>query len=177
MSEYKENTVGWHLSRLKEPLRSRALANTLEEKALVGPIAGMWEAIHLAFPWSDTPEDQYFWAGVHNFFQGQGRKPNRRAGVVDGYDMAKECAPDPEEVNPPLDLVSTGLGVMDTGSHPRLTYEPMEVVEGYTPPRPVETIEGRHDREIKQLEAVVAQLEQKIEYIFRNLPKDFDGSR
>ena len=25
MSEYKENTVGWQLSQLKEPLKSRAL--------------------------------------------------------------------------------------------------------------------------------------------------------
>lgn len=61
---------------------------------------------------------------------------------------------------------------------------PERAVVGYEEPKPIDTIEKKHELRIKnlearvkQLEGVVGSLEQKIEYVYRNLPKDFNGTR
>ncbi len=61
---------------------------------------------------------------------------------------------------------------------------PERAVVGYEEPKPIDTIEKKHELRIKnleaqviQLEGVVGKLEQQIEYVYRNLPKDFDGTR
>ena len=75
---------------------------------------------------------------------------------------------------------------------------PERAVVGYEEPKPIDTIEKKHELKIQnlelakyhqgkeienlqarveQLEGVVGKLEQQIEYVYRNLPKDFDGTR
>jgi len=75
---------------------------------------------------------------------------------------------------------------------------PERAVVGYQEPLPIDTIEKKHELKIQnlelakyhqgkkienlqarveQLEGVVGKLEQQIEYVYRNLPKDFDGTR
>ena len=75
---------------------------------------------------------------------------------------------------------------------------PQRAVVGYEEPKPIDTIEKKHELKIQnlelakyhqgkeienlqarveQLEGVVGKLEQQIEYVYRNLPKDFDGTR
>ena len=55
-----------------------------------------------------------------------------------------------------------------------------KAVEGYEPPRPIETIEGWHDRELKELQARVALLEVGINVLLQKLEehthREYDGS-
>lgn len=96
MSEYKENTVGWHLDRLKEPLRTDALASMKEfnPDQLSLPCAGYANALSRVKLFDPDP----LWVGAFWFFNsalqsmgGLSEEEQR------GWDMAKECAPDPIE--------------------------------------------------------------------------------
>ena len=91
MSEYKENTVGWQLSQLKEPLKSRALELVKEDETdefLASSLTEAIDAIIDAHPWMD---DSTFWRGVNDFFYGESQLDSEDE---NGWEMAKECAPD-----------------------------------------------------------------------------------
>ena len=93
MIQYEENTIGWWLSQLNDPLKSKAF-ELWDAEWYDGsrPITSMKTAIWAAFNWATT-DDPKFWCGVHNFFEGQGRRANNREGVREGCDMAKQCSP------------------------------------------------------------------------------------
>ncbi len=90
---------------------------------------------------------------------------------------------------PAPEIPVTGAMIEDFGK--RVNYHPAREIEaperavvGYEEPKPIDTIEKKHELRIKnlearvmQLEGVVGKLEQQIEYVYRNLPKDFDGTR
>jgi len=112
MSEYKENTVGWFLDTLKEPLRSRAIDNgnlSLNEHCL-----SILEAIEYIHEMGQYPdEDADFWKGVLQAAKLGFARPEFSHAMLNvegwkGFDMAKECAPDPvEEPAPELFCVDT----------------------------------------------------------------------
>jgi len=90
MSEYKENTVGWQLSQLKEPLKSRALELVKEDETdefLASSLTEAIDAIIDAHPWMD---DSTFWRGVNDFFYGESQLDSEDE---NGWDMAKQCSP------------------------------------------------------------------------------------
>ena len=198
MSEYKENTVGWQLSQLKEPLKSRALELVKEDETdefLASSLTEAIDAIIDAHPWMD---DSTFWRGVNDFFYGESQLDSEDE---NGWEMAKECAPDnwlkPKDGgedkaivdSPAPEIPVTGAMIEDFSKRVKwpITREieaPERAVVGYEEPKPIDTIEKKHELRIKnleaqviQLEGVVGKLEQQIEYVYRNLPKDFDGTR
>ena len=198
MSEYKENTVGWWLSQLKEPLKSRALELVKEDETdefLASSLTEAIDAIIDAHPWMD---DSTFWRGVNDFFYGESQLDSEDE---NGWEMAKECAPDnwlkPKDGgedkaivdSPAPEIPVTGAMIEDFSKRVKwpITREieaPERAVVGYEEPKPIDTIEKKHELRIKnleaqviQLEGVVGKLEQQIEYVYRNLPKDFDGTR
>jgi len=176
MSEYKENTVGWHLNRLNEPLRSRALesARKIEfgpglEDGLLYCEYGLDQSIRRLV---DFNSKSVFWQGVWCFFNGE--KPYFDDEYCEGYNMARECAPDPEHggryTQSQLDEAQAFADseARNDEAFARLFPAPVE-----EEPRPTfldcgceacaetseawekinnETIEGRHDREIKELQ-------------------------
>lgn len=216
--EYKENTVGWHLSRLKEPLRSLCFRDT-EDCDLQECVENMSEALYKAFTWSESEEGLFFWSGARSFFGGDPRPADPNSAPKEfwqGFDMAKECAPD----QPLIDIEAGKLkGVYNedgdltglTGSPVFLTSQEIldlgknpiklpKAVEGYEPPvpsdsytikrhkpmgrgllcpppditKPIQTIEERHDKELKDLQARVDQLETQIQDLIEVLKKKFE---
>ena len=109
MSEYKENTVGWWLSQLKEPLKSRALKE-LAKYQWVGDylVESMRDAVYSIYEFVESSNRQsgywehpMFWRGVHAFYSGIDVSENPENATLskmpwsweDGWEMAKECAP------------------------------------------------------------------------------------
>jgi hypothetical protein len=96
MSEYKENTVGWWLSQLKEPLKSRALGMGHASLGEYSP--SLKEAVEHIYELGEYGErDEPFWTGVQKAFSSmQPVYGNLFLGDKgwEGYNMAKECAPD-----------------------------------------------------------------------------------
>lgn len=307
MSEYKENTVGYWLSQLKEPLKSRALGMGHASLGEYSP--SLKEAVEHIYELGEYGErDEPFWTGVQKAFSGmQPVYGNLFLGDKgwEGYNMAKECAPDdwlkPKDdgegkaiadspkktrelffyadetlitplrnpfkeplvvsprgemnsviveedkikelmnANPSVTFWPTNVGGVSPApkdswqesqnmgihsairNHPKLgEIQPERAVVGYEEPKPIDTIEKKHELRIKnleaynkyqaernqqimdlnphvdfcdsegnlirpsrmtalearviQLEGVVGKLEQQIEYVYRNLPKDFDGT-
>ena len=270
MSEYKENTVGWWLSQLKEPLRGEMFGRLRR-----GETTHNCDTLSNALFYATSPssfDSHYrlsYLLGIVMFYDGDARQElDHRA---NGWDMAKECAPDnwlkpndggedkaivdsPKKtrelffyggniINPfkePLvvsprgemlsvivdedkikDLMNANLSVTfwptnvggvsptpqrksamqdwyDQLPPSREIEAPERAVVGYEEPKPIDTIEKKHELKIQnlelakyhqgkeienlqarveQLEGVVGKLEQQIEYVYRNLPKDFDGTR
>lgn len=97
MSDYKEDTVGWFLNRLKEPLRSDALASMKEfnPDQLSLTCAGYANALSRVTLFDPDP----LWVGAFWYFNGA---TEGMGGFSEqeqrGWDMAKECAPEPETV-------------------------------------------------------------------------------
>ncbi len=252
MSEYKENTVGWWLSQLKEPLKSRALGIVMDtshpcdnlDDALTSVLNCLIEG---SIMWT-------YWQGVYVYYFGGFHISGTN--FKDGYDLAYECDPwrgSKEIIDSPAPevwgekipigkfggffkgveadvkiLISPEEGYVDAPNLTseevlNLTTKPIEIgrkssmqdwydqlppareieaperaVVGYEEPKPIDTIEKKHELKIQnlelakyhqgkeienlqarveQLEGVVGKLEQQIEYVYRNLPKDFDGTR
>lgn len=99
MMEYKENTVGWWLSQLKEPLRSRAI----EMHGLDFPAVSLLHAVMRRMAWAEiTPafDDGFgtpaFWGGVRDFLAGALPAATDNNDYIDGRMMAEKCAPDPD---------------------------------------------------------------------------------
>ena len=239
MSEYKENTVGWWLSQLKEPLKSRtlgAMRGFSHDLPCSSLVESTWKVAGLK---EGDIDWMRFYIGVSDFYDGLDGKNLGEVGMV-GWRMAKECAPDnwlkPKDGGEDKaiidshapELIVTGAMIEDFGK--RVNYPPTREIEaperavvGYEEPKPIDTIEKKHELRIKnleaynkyqaernqqimdinphvdfcdsegnlirpsrmtalearvmQLEGVVGKLEQQIEYVYRNLPKDFDGTR
>lgn len=103
MSEYKENTVGWWLSQLKEPLKSRALAigerittDGLNEAAESMPAALTLLSVCMYRIFGDK---DHFWIGVFSFFNPVIHKNFQGMALTSpewggGMYMAEKCAPD-----------------------------------------------------------------------------------
>lgn len=105
MSEYSKDTVGWHLNRLKEPLRSRAIE--IGKASLQEHCLSLKEAVDYIYEMGDYPdEDSSFWTGVQKQIMGMqavyGNLFLADAGW-EGYNMAKDCAPDPAEISAPAE--------------------------------------------------------------------------
>ena len=190
MSEYKENTVGWWLSQLKQPLRSKATKafsefhNSPVSESTVSPSMAL--AIS-SFGWSQTEDFDNFWIGVKDFFLDYRKRDNSQE-YISGYNMAKECAPDnwlkpkdggedkaivdsPEKPEYWVDgeirkyrehLLKGGVEYADTergkvklvaDSPAREIEAPERAVVGYEEPKPIDTIEKKHELRIKNLEA------------------------
>jgi len=256
MSEYKENTVGWWLSQLKEPLRSQSFEDCDKQflNDLIDEIHdGMYQALQCV--WLSTRVNKGFWRGTMIYWLSiikrdilfapdwkDCRRDNCDDSAQEGWDMAKECAPDnwlkPKDGgedkaivdSPAPELIVTGAMIEDFGK--MVNYPPTREIEaperavvGYEEPKPIDTIKimeqdsftilptpesekikeqyikdfmaqnpliDIYDHEgnlahpsrisalearVMQLEGVVGKLEQQIEYVYRNLPKDFDGTR
>jgi len=141
MSEYKENTVGWWLSQLKEPLRSRALTIVDTPRGMDKPMRGngnnsdiLSQAGAMMYVVKNDPEGYLhvlkdeirrensshlriymepsshlinaigvifdlrnmdaFWTAVFDFFNSSPPSPTLNPKYHEGYNMAKECAPD-----------------------------------------------------------------------------------
>lgn len=96
MNEYKENTVGWQLFQLKEPLKSRALAMGHASLGEYSP--SLKEAVEHIYELGEYGErDEPFWTGVQKAFSRmQPVYGNLFLGDKgwEGYNMARECAPD-----------------------------------------------------------------------------------
>lgn len=209
MSEYEKNTVGWWLSQLKEPLRSKALDLILKIRNIdprpslmhkCGSLLDAGDVIcfvveedsknHKAYSYmflgnAIAHPNAEFWYGVCDLFRGDTCLPKASSLRKRGYNMAKECATDPIEADSPPAVApspdgKTGeeqqIGLLDiairnttesffAGMVAKPTQEQIEalrdepIVHGYEPPKVVETIEGRHDREIKELQDRVEKLE------------------
>jgi len=204
MSDYKENTVGWQLNRLKEPLRSRALEEGKD--VIMKPNWSMKTAIgEICLVHMQPP----FWEGAYYFFECNGSDTTSEwvAEFQEGYNMARECAPDSapndslwercEALGPMVDhdgmtilskqqdgcwtikdvgsdtstvMVDKIMGVIlsrwpnDPTLGPKMVdrFEAIAKKLASSPPQAEkpeiagkinnETIEGRHDREIKELQ-------------------------
>lgn len=93
MSEYKENTVGWWLSQLKEPLRSSALDGVEAMRSKDYAVNTIEDAINSGILWAHTKHGIDYWAGVYDYFIGVNRLLPGNS-YNDGYNTAEECAPD-----------------------------------------------------------------------------------
>lgn len=182
MSEYKGNTVGWWLFQLKEPLRTRAIAILNGDEAYMhcNGITMACESILEAF--TEESDMWLFWKGVVTCYGGGFQRGH--PSFDEGFDMAKQCAPDPVEVPAPkpwvgkwpMDL-SRGMDTDGDTPRPEVNYvaapsvhigwDPTQypAVVGYDPPKEVETIEGRHDREIRELQAQVKMLSDGLSFL------------
>ena len=179
MSEYKENTVGWQLSQLKEPLKSRALELVKEDETdefLASSLTEAIDAIIDAHPWMD---DSTFWRGVNDFFYGESQLDSEDE---NGWEMAKECAPDnwlkPKDGgedkaivdSPAPEIPVTGAMIEDFSKRVKwpITREieaPERAVVGYEIPKPIDTIEKKHELRIKNLELVNKWQADEIEFL------------
>lgn len=171
MSEYQKDTVGWHLNRLKEPLKSRALkgfaANPVhgsDEMVFTGVKGVLWRFIH-----STTDEGAAFWEGAAGFFDGATPDGPTDTYYLYGWDMAKECAPDPETEkagSPPGKSVGSKFPLLPSEVFPAPKKIPPisgGVIDPQGPMKKhIRTIEKRHDDEIKDLQARVSTLEGQL---------------
>jgi hypothetical protein len=162
---YAENTVGWFLNTLKEPLRTRAMKEAIKYGFLAEPCNSMVNALWcIARATPGLDDRSRFWIGASDFYEGLGR--NDLGDIAkEGWDMAKDCAPDaPESPAPGKDqrIFINGLDFdvprpkIEGGDYLVAQNQPLVVtpaVVGYTPPKHIETIEERHDREIRELQA------------------------
>ena len=180
MSEYKENTVGWWLSQLKEPLKSRALEDCDPHLLKEFGYDSIFKALRAV--WLSTRVRKGFWIGAmmywisvckeHQFLVEEEECKRDRCDdkAKEGWDMAKECAPDnwlkPKDGgedkaivdSPAPELIVTGAMIEDFGK--RVNYPPTREIEaperavvGYEEPKPIDTIEKKHELRIKNLEA------------------------
>lgn len=79
---------------LKEPMRSLALENLEKYPHMPNEaVVSMENAINCGFVWSKTKQDEYYWLGASDFFEGVS-KLHSGAEYTKGYDLAKQCAPD-----------------------------------------------------------------------------------
>ena len=189
MIQYEENTIGWWLSQLKEPLKSRALGIVVYPPK---PCDNLDDAIMDIL--EDLPIDSspwIFWRGVYVYYFGGFHISGTN--FKDGYDLAYECDPwrggkeivdspaseipvtedsgsladfhFPKIVKsdalPPNHFVGIGddgnpfIGKLSTSIIPP-TWEieaPERAVVGYEEPKPIDTIEKKHELRIKNLEA------------------------
>ena len=89
MSEYKENTVGWWLSQLKEPLKSR-IVDTEEHSSK--PCGSLECAISSYLNCLiENSMGWVFWKGVYVYFFGGLHIDSQN--FKDGFDLAHECSP------------------------------------------------------------------------------------
>ena len=145
MSEYKENTVGYWLSQLKEPLKSR-IVDTEEHsskpcESLEGAISSYLNClIENSMGW-------VFWKGVYVYFFGGFHIDSQN--FKDGFNLAHECDPWREDKA----IVDFPRGGIEA---------PERAVVGYEEPKPIDTIEKKHELRIKNLEARVKQLEDQL---------------
>lgn len=162
MSEYKENTVGWWLDRLKEPLRSRAL----EYPVLGNGAMSMASAVEHLIVWLRMTTEEFdkkldamaFWTGVKDYYHGGKKRQTHNPSYKDGWDMAKECAPDAghplfkdmEELG-----TSTGLPVNEKPVHARFPPKSGGMIDP----------EAHGKRRIAKLEARVKNLEHNVEVL------------
>ena len=217
MSEYNKNTVGWWLSQLKEPLRSRALAadtgvwclDEVEKPSLA-------DALEFLSDFEETGE--FFWYGAQEAL-GDDQIEMDDDSFREGYRMAKECAPGGEEKqpdppapkaeifrfdaheanvsfdtnwvlgNPQIGLRGPNGDIVWSKKAEEVPFLFPNARIAYSEPKhdPIETIDGRHDREIKEsqkrieaLEARVKELEGDVTYwkdLCANLHKAWDRSR
>jgi hypothetical protein len=177
MSEYKENTVGWWLSQLREPLKSRALGVYSKPEWLDRSVANICDATNM-LSWT-RKGDTAFWDGVDAFFRQDVTRDHLYPSRWKGWDMAKECAPDnwlkPKDGgedkaivdSPAHEIPVTGAMIEEFGKRVKwpITREieaPERAVVGYEIPKPIDTIEKKHELRIKNLEARVKQLEDQL---------------
>lgn len=101
MNEYKENTIGWWLSQLKEPLRSRALdlfGGDMGSEILSEYVCYSMAQV-MAFNSGYCDNNSAFWEGAQEFFEGLNSDPWANSpNYREGWDMARECAPETEGV-------------------------------------------------------------------------------
>jgi len=190
MSEYKENTVGWWLSQLKEPLKSRALEDCDPHLLKEFGYDSIFKALRAV--WLSTRVRKGFWIGAmmywisvckeHQFLVEEEECKRDRCDdkAKEGWDMAKECAPnnwqkpkDGGEGKAIIDshapeLIVTGAMIEDFGK--RVNYPPTREIEaperavvGYEEPKPIDTIEKKHELRIKNLEAQVKDMAGEME--------------
>jgi len=225
MSEYKENTVGWWLSQLKEPLKSRALSigerittDGLNEAAESMPVALTLLSVCMYRIFGDK---DHFWTGVFSFFnpivyrntQGMALTSPEWSG---GMYMAEKCAPDNwlkpkdggedkaivdspkkpmkwidyellkwQERTVPVMPRLTSLEILNLGesqieinkdvlSPAREIEAPERAVVGYEEPKPIDTIEKKHEIRIQNLEARVMQQQADLDATVETLRKVID---
>ena len=152
---------------MKEPLKSRALELVKEDETdefLASSLTEAIDAIIDAHPWMD---DSTFWRGVNDFFYGESQLDSEDE---NGWEMAKECAPDnwlkPKDGgedkaivdSPAPEIPVTGAMIEDFSKRVKwpITREieaPERAVVGYEEPKPIDTIEKKHELRIKNLEA------------------------
>ena len=178
MSEYKENTVGWWLSQLKEPLRGEMFGRLRR-----GETTHNCDTLSHALFYATSPssfDSHYrlsYLLGIVMFYDGDARQElDHRA---NGWDMAKECAPDnwlkPKDGgedkaivdSPAPEIPVTGAMIEDFSKRVKwpITREieaPERAVVGYEEPKPIDTIEKKHELRIKNLEARVKELEDQL---------------
>jgi len=209
MNEYKENTVGWWLSQLKEPLRSKAI--NMGHASLGEYSPSLKEAVEHVYELGEYGEvDEPFWIGVQKAFSRmQPVYGNLFLGDKgwEGYNMARDCAPDnwlkpkdggedkaivdspapkafegfnkgmnshvqleplPEGVYVDAPNISAirhnklGRDSYTITSPAREIEAPEPAVVGYEIPKPIDTIEKKHELRIQALEARVKQLEDHL---------------
>jgi len=118
--------------------------------------------------------------GIVMFYDGDARQElDHRA---DGWDMAKECAPDnwlkPKDGGEDKAIVdspapkdswqeSQNMGIHSAiRNHPKLGgKQPEPAVVGYEEPKPIDTIEKKHELRIKNLELVNKWQSDEIEFL------------
>ena len=184
MTEYKVNTVGWWLSQLKEPLKSRALGIVMDTSHpcdnLDGALTSVLNClIEGSIMWT-------YWQGVYVYYFGGLHIDSTN--FKDGFDLAHECDPwredkaivdSPEKPEYWVDgeirkyrehLLNGGIDLSDRKdswqesqdmatysairNHPKLGgKQPERAVVGYEEPKPIDTIEKKHELRIKNLEA------------------------
>jgi hypothetical protein len=240
MSEYKENTVGWWLSQLKEPLKSRALEIVVYPPK---PCDNLDDAIMDIL--DDLVTDSMpwvFWRGIYVYYFGGLHIDHSK--FKDGFDLAHKCDPwrgdkaivdSPEKTrelffygggiknpyNEPLTISPSGemlsviveedkikelmnanpgivfwptnvggvspapkdswqesqnMGIHSAiRNHPKLGgKQPERAVVGYEEPKPIDTIEKKHELRIKNLEARVMQQQADLDATVEALRKVID---
>ena len=169
MIQYEENTIGWWLSQLKEPLRGEMFGRLRR-----GETTHNCDTLSNALFYATSPssfDSHYrlsYLLGIVMFYDGDARQElDHRA---NGWDMAKECAPDnwlkPKDGgedkaivdSPAPEIPVTGAMIEDFSKRVKwpITREieaPERAVVGYEEPKPIDTIEKKHELRIKNLEA------------------------
>ena len=176
MTEYKVNTVGWQLSQFNEPLKSRALGIAEDHAKPCGSLEDAITSvlnclIEGSIMWT-------YWQGVYVYYFGGLHIDSQN--FKDGFDLAHECDPWREDkaiVDSPekpknwidqelwkwhTDMVKGGVEYADAergkvklvaDSPAREIEAPERAVVGYEEPKPIDTIEKKHELRIKNLEA------------------------
>jgi len=186
MSEYKENTVGWWLSQLKEPLRSSVLRMVSKYKNDAQlDCFSMVEATKWLYELMLNNASGYatFCNGIYGFFLGNVfRGLGYELQLRNGWELAKQCAHDAADFPPPTelgeneDLTITFPAAVDNRTDKRLSMMSVEellalprkeipepAVIGYELPKPIDTIEKKHELRIKNLEAQVKDMAGEME--------------